>query len=374
MMRGALTALLGLEADLEVVSQVSTAAAVLPAVAEHRPDVALLDIELPDGNGLDVSEALRAAYPRCEVVIVTTFGRPGYLRRARQAGAKGFLVKDGPVEALADAVRRVHAGESVVDPALAVAALGRAISPLSARGEDILRGCDGAQPPPTWRGECASLRAPCGTTSRRPSPRPAPATGPRPSPPHGSAAGSEGFLSTGSSRFVSPGEARVNRSAPAARTCTPGLPARTGARPHAVLTGDASPAPAPCRIGVRAGRPSRRRSRPRPPAPVCRPRAPRRPCAHRGSAPCGHARARRHTPPRTRRSSGSRRHSASPGDVATRPWGRRDAKCCPALNEPDYYLDHFQAVHAGGDQAEQPFTGVKVERRGHDDRGQAARQ
>ena len=205
MMRGALTALLGLEADLEVVSQVSTAAAVLPAVAEHRPDVALLDIELPDGNGLDVSEALRAAYPRCEVVIVTTFGRPGYLRRARQAGAKGFLVKDGPVEALADAVRRVHAGESVVDPALAVAALGRAISPLSARGEDILRGCDGAQPPPTWRGECASLRAPCGTTSRRPSPRPAPATGPRPSPPHGSAAGSEGFLSTGSSRFVSPG-------------------------------------------------------------------------------------------------------------------------------------------------------------------------
>lgn len=143
MMRGALAVLLELEDDLEVVSQVSTAAEVLPAVEEHRPDVALLDIELPDGNGLEVGAALRAAYPTCEVVIVTTFGRPGYLRRAVQAGAKGFLVKDGPVEALADAVRRVHAGQTVVDPHLAVAALGAPANPLSRREEDVLRGCDG---------------------------------------------------------------------------------------------------------------------------------------------------------------------------------------------------------------------------------------
>ncbi|MEO7058702.1 MAG: response regulator transcription factor [Lapillicoccus sp.] len=143
MMRGALAVLLELEDDLEVVGQVSTAAEVLPAVGRHRPDVALLDIELPDGSGLDVSAELRAAYPGCEVVIVTTFGRPGYLRRAFQAGAKGFLVKDGPVEALADAVRRVHAGQTVVDPELAAAALSSPVSPLSRREEDVLLGSVG---------------------------------------------------------------------------------------------------------------------------------------------------------------------------------------------------------------------------------------
>lgn len=143
MMRGALAVLLALEDDLDVVGQVSSAREVLPAMEEHHPDVALLDIELPDGNGLDVCTHLRAAYPACAVVIVTTFGRPGYLRRAFRSGATGFLVKDGPVDALASAVRRVHAGESVVDPDLAAAALSSPDSPLSVREEDVLLGSIG---------------------------------------------------------------------------------------------------------------------------------------------------------------------------------------------------------------------------------------
>lgn len=143
MMRGALAVLLDLEDDLEVVGQVSTAAEVLPAVEALAPDVVLLDIELPDGNGLDLCAELRAARPACRVAIVTTFGRPGYLRRAFAAGATGFLVKDGPVEALAGAVRRVRDGETVVDPALAAAALAAGASPLSPREEDVLLASDG---------------------------------------------------------------------------------------------------------------------------------------------------------------------------------------------------------------------------------------
>ncbi|MFJ8652397.1 response regulator [Streptomyces rochei] len=145
MMRGALALLLGMEEDMEVVAQVAAGDEILGAALTHRPDVALLDIELPRGNGLDAAAELRERVPSCRVLILTTFGRPGYLRRAMEAGAAGFLVKDGPVEELAGAVRRVLAGETVVDPALAAAALSAGPSPLTARECDVLRAsADGA--------------------------------------------------------------------------------------------------------------------------------------------------------------------------------------------------------------------------------------
>ncbi|MFL1903440.1 response regulator [Streptomyces tauricus] len=145
MMRGALALLLGLEADIEVVAQVGTGDAIVGAALESRPDVALLDIELPGISGLDAATLLRDAAPDCRVLILTTFGRPGYLRRAMEAGAAGFLVKDGPVEELARAVRRVLTGETVIDPALAAAALGAGPNPLTARECDVLKASvDGA--------------------------------------------------------------------------------------------------------------------------------------------------------------------------------------------------------------------------------------
>ncbi|MGW1780428.1 response regulator [Streptomyces sp. NPDC002143] len=145
MMRGALALLLGLEADLEVVAQVGRGDAIVDAALLHRPDVALLDIELPGMSGLDAAVELREQAPECRVLILTTFGRPGYLRRAMEAGASGFLVKDGPVEELAAAIRRVLTGETVVDPALAAAALSAGPNPLSARERDALKAsADGA--------------------------------------------------------------------------------------------------------------------------------------------------------------------------------------------------------------------------------------
>ncbi|MEU7828546.1 response regulator transcription factor [Nonomuraea sp. NPDC049129] len=138
MMRDALALLLGLEDDLEIVAQVSSGDAIVPAATEHRPDVALLDIELPGRSGLDVLPVLRAALPECVVLILTTFARPGYLRRAMEAGAAGFLVKDGPVEELAAAIRRAVAGERILDPALAAAALNAGPSPLTDRERDVL--------------------------------------------------------------------------------------------------------------------------------------------------------------------------------------------------------------------------------------------
>ncbi|GED87300.1 response regulator transcription factor [Streptomyces sp. 6-11-2] len=145
MMRGALALLLGMEDDMEVVAQVSAGDAIVDAALTHRPDVALLDIELPGMSGLDAAAELREQAPGCRVLILTTFGRPGYLRRAMEAGAGGFLVKDGPVEELAAAIRRVLAGETVVDPVLAAAALSAGPSPLTARECDVLRAsADGA--------------------------------------------------------------------------------------------------------------------------------------------------------------------------------------------------------------------------------------
>ncbi|AQS69847.1 response regulator transcription factor [Streptomyces pactum] len=145
MMRGALALLLGMEDDIEVVAQVAAGDEIVAAALTHRPDVALLDIELPGRSGLDAAVELRERTPDCRVLILTTFGRPGYLRRAMEAGAAGFLVKDGPVEELAGTIRRVLDGETVVDPALAAAALSAGPSPLTARECDVLRAsADGA--------------------------------------------------------------------------------------------------------------------------------------------------------------------------------------------------------------------------------------
>ncbi|RYJ28921.1 putative two-component system response regulator [Streptomyces sp. L-9-10] len=145
MMRGALALLLGMEADIEVVAQVGRGDAIVDAALTSRPDVALLDIELPGLSGLDAAAELRDEVPDCRVLILTTFGRPGYLRRAMEAGAAGFLVKDGPVEELAAAIRRVLTGETVIDPALAAAALSAGPSPLTARERDVLNAAvDGA--------------------------------------------------------------------------------------------------------------------------------------------------------------------------------------------------------------------------------------
>jgi two-component system response regulator DesR len=138
MVRGALASLLGLELDIEVVAQVARGDEVVPAASAARPDVALLDIEMPGATGLEAAAELRRAVPECRVLIVTTFGRPGYLRRAMEGGAAGFLLKDAPAAELARAIRRAAAGERVVDPGLAAAALSEGDSPLTEREHDVL--------------------------------------------------------------------------------------------------------------------------------------------------------------------------------------------------------------------------------------------
>jgi two-component system response regulator DesR len=138
MVRGALAALLSLEGDIEVIAEVARGDEVVPTALSTRPDVALLDIEMPGGDGLSAAHALRAAVPACRVVILTTFGRSGYLRRAMESGAVGFLLKDAPAADLAVAIRRIVAGERVVDPDLALAALSEGANPLTSRERDVL--------------------------------------------------------------------------------------------------------------------------------------------------------------------------------------------------------------------------------------------
>ncbi len=138
LVRGALAALLNLEADLTVVAEVERGDQVLAAVAEHPVDVALLDIEMPGLNGIEVAAQLQADQPEVRSLIVTTFGRPGYLRRAIDAGASGFVVKDTPATELADAVRRVHQGMRVIDPELATESLIEGLNPLSPREQEVL--------------------------------------------------------------------------------------------------------------------------------------------------------------------------------------------------------------------------------------------
>jgi two-component system response regulator DesR len=138
LVRSALAALLELEDDFEVVGQTGRGDHVVATAIAVRPDVALLDIEMPGLDGLAAAAALTAELPACRVIILTTFGRPGYLRRAMESGALGFVVKDTQAEQLADAVRRVNRGERVVDPALAAATLAGGASPLTGRERDVL--------------------------------------------------------------------------------------------------------------------------------------------------------------------------------------------------------------------------------------------
>lgn len=136
MVRGALAALLDLEADISIVAQAARGDEALALVDEHRPDVAVVDIEMPGLSGLELTARLRGGPTK--VLIVTTFGRPGYLRRAMEAGALGFLLKDAPSDVLADAIRSVAAGEHVVDPELAARALSDGASPLTDREREVL--------------------------------------------------------------------------------------------------------------------------------------------------------------------------------------------------------------------------------------------
>ena len=138
LVRGALAALLGLEPDIEVVAQVGRGDEVVEAARTSEATVALLDIEMPGIDGIAAAARVRAEVPGCRALIVTTFGRPGYLARAMQAGASGFVVKDTPAAELANAVRRVSQGLRVVDPQLAAESLAQGDSPLTERETDVL--------------------------------------------------------------------------------------------------------------------------------------------------------------------------------------------------------------------------------------------
>ena len=143
MVRGALSALLTLEDDIEIVAEASRGDEVLPAALDTLPDVALLDIEMPGGDGLEAAAVLHERLPSCLVVILTTFGRSGYLKRAMESGAVGFLLKDAPASELAEAIRSAMKGERVVDPALAAAALSEGDNPLTDREREVLAASKG---------------------------------------------------------------------------------------------------------------------------------------------------------------------------------------------------------------------------------------
>jgi two-component system, NarL family, response regulator DesR len=141
MVLGALSALLEMEPDITVVARAATGRAALDAVLQHAPDVLVTDIEMPLMTGLEVAAALRTSHAELNVrcIILTTFARPGYLRRALDSGARGYLLKDRPAAELADAVRRVHRGLRVVDPALATEAWSAELDPLTDRERQILQ-------------------------------------------------------------------------------------------------------------------------------------------------------------------------------------------------------------------------------------------
>ncbi|MDQ6885461.1 MAG: response regulator transcription factor [Candidatus Dormibacteraeota bacterium] len=138
MIRGALKALLAMEGDIEIVAETDRGDDVLALALQTKPDVALLDIEMPGGDGISAAAQLRNELPSCRPLILTTFGRPGFLRRAMESGASGFMLKDAPAHELALAIRRTMAGERVIDPGLAAAALSSGISPLSEREREVL--------------------------------------------------------------------------------------------------------------------------------------------------------------------------------------------------------------------------------------------
>ncbi len=167
MVRGALASLLELEPDIEVVAQVPRGDEVLDAALTATPDIALLDIEMPGATGLQAAEELRGALPGCRVLILTTFGRLGYLRRAMEAGASGFLLKDAPASELAAAIRRAMAGERIVDPGLAAAALSQGECPLTPREHEVLAASRSTPRSPSSRMRSTYRTAPCATTSPR---------------------------------------------------------------------------------------------------------------------------------------------------------------------------------------------------------------
>ncbi|GAA0639337.1 response regulator transcription factor [Kutzneria viridogrisea] len=138
MVGSALVKLLNLEPGLSVVERVCTGPEIVPAALRCQPDVAVLDIELPGCSGLDAAEQLHRQLPDCRIMMITVFGRPGYLQRAVAAGATGFLVKDRPVDELATAIRQVAASETVLDPELAAAAMRLGRTLLSSREREIL--------------------------------------------------------------------------------------------------------------------------------------------------------------------------------------------------------------------------------------------
>ena len=138
MIREALAALLSFEGEFEVVAQVGRGDEVVRAAQGTRPDVAVLDIEMPGLDGLVAAAELKKTHPGTKIVILTTFGRPGFLRRAMESGVSAFLVKDSPADKLTQAIRRVLAGERVIDPDLAAAALADGLNPLTPRERDVL--------------------------------------------------------------------------------------------------------------------------------------------------------------------------------------------------------------------------------------------
>lgn len=138
MVLGAIAALLDMEDDIQVVARSTDGAAALAAMREHQPDVLLADIEMPGMTGLELAGKVHDEFPQCRVIILTTFARPGYLRRALDAGVKGYLLKDAPSERLAEAVRQVHRGGRAVDPELAVGAWDEP-DPLTERERQVLR-------------------------------------------------------------------------------------------------------------------------------------------------------------------------------------------------------------------------------------------
>ncbi|WP_300345638.1 response regulator transcription factor [Nesterenkonia sp.] len=146
LVRGGLSALLGLEPDLEIVGEIGRGDQLVEAALQHRPDVALVDIEMPGLDGIEAVRQLSQAQLPTRCLIVTTFGRPGYLRRAVDAGAAGFVVKDTPADQLAQMVRRVAAGQRVVDPALAADSLAGGLNPLTAREQQVLRAAADGSP------------------------------------------------------------------------------------------------------------------------------------------------------------------------------------------------------------------------------------
>ena len=139
MLRGALAALLDLEADVTVVAQAVNGREALKLALKHNPDVVVTDIEMPERTGLELAVDLKLSESKARVIILTTFARPGYLRRALDSGARGYLLKDRPASELAEAIRRVHAGLRAIDPALAAEAWTADEDPLSERERQILQ-------------------------------------------------------------------------------------------------------------------------------------------------------------------------------------------------------------------------------------------